>query len=468
MAFVFEKIGQHLIVTDDTSGDVVFQAPTHATFFDSYLLENDSKVVLYDTSRTSTREARKFIPISIEGTEDSEGNTFTPTTFRAFMASITGFDVALDSEGAVMINRGKNDPLNTSTTPLGIGGSFTGTENINDYPDIGVTLATDQIGVLYLEFSPDGTNWDSSISIPYDPNEIFAPAIYSCLPRYQRVRFENTSGVAQTYFRLNTYQGDFSKLTSALNSVIPQTLGATVTRPIDFNLMVAKDLYQGHQATVKDGINFDIDTGSTPEDIWDGGGLYTGFVTTAQAGEIVVAGSDTGTVYYSYMESPTDTAYQFGSIVISGAGTYPLGHNIWRSNYMLFDNGSTFNVSNITLRHTATPANIFNVLLAGYGQTYNGAYTVPQGHSIHLDRITGSIRGGNTGAYADGFIYYKEPGKSPLLRFPFVLNNGSLYFDDVDYLIRIPEGTDLMPHVESVGNNNTVVHISYRIVKVKE
>lgn len=104
MAFVFEKIGQHLIVTDDTSGDVVFQAPTHATFFDSYLLENDSKVVLYDTSRTSTREARKFIPISIEGTEDSEGNTFTPTTFRAFMASITGFDVALDGDGAFVVD----------------------------------------------------------------------------------------------------------------------------------------------------------------------------------------------------------------------------------------------------------------------------------------------------------------------------------------------------------------------------
>jgi len=357
--------------------------------------------------------------------------------------------------------------VNTTTIPLNAGATFTGTAELNSSSDVMVVCKTDQNGTIYMDFSIDGTNWDSTISFPYSTTAINPPHVLVKANRYFRVRFANTSASNQTYIRLACYFGSFNKLTSTLNSAIPQTFDAFVTRPIDFNLMVAKNLYQGHQATLKDGFNLDIDTGTVPEDIWQGGGVYTGFPLTAEEGQIVVSGADTGTFFYSYLESSTSTDYVFGSIAISGAGNYDLGHNIYRCNYALFVGASNINVGNITVRHKVTIANIFCILVAGDGQTFCSAYTVPQGHTAYFDRITGSIRGGNTGATADCFFWWRRQGQSPILRIPFVLNYGTLYFDDIDYLIEIPAGTDIIPRVKFVTNNNTTVHVSYRIVKVK-
>jgi len=100
---------------------------------------------------------------------------------------------------------------------------------------------------------------------------------------------------------------------------------------MDFNILVAEGLFQNRQATIKDGLNLDIDTGSVPEDVTNEGGVYAGFPTGAvEAAQIVVAGADTGTVYYSYMATSTDTDYTMASKAVAGAGTYALGHNIWR------------------------------------------------------------------------------------------------------------------------------------------
>lgn len=367
-----------------------------------------------------------------------------------------------------VITGGIRSTLNSSTATLASGATYTGTGEQNSYSDVMVTVTTDKDGTLWMEFSPDGTNWDSSISYAYDPNSINPPHVLVKGKRYFRVRFKNTSASGQTYLRVDTWFGQFNKLTSSLNSAVSQTMDATVVRPIDFNLLIAKGLYQGHTNTVKDGINRDIDTGSVPEDVWGGGGTYTGFPATPEEGQIVVAGADTGTVYYSYLAASTDTEYTFGSKAITGAGNYDLGHNIYRCNYAYFDSGSAINVSEIKIRHKVTTTNEFVYINAGEGQSFCAAYSVPSGSSAYVDRITGSIRGGNSGASVDAFFYYKVNGKSPILRFPFVINFGGLYFDDVDYLIKIPELTDIVPRITASVNNNTIVHISYRVVKVIE
>jgi len=457
MSYKYYISGGALIVEDTSDSDkVIFDHPLSLIYYkDTSLSSGEIRIIDIRNDKTLLRDA-------LSNAVDYNSVAFTKITFREFANKNLFFFYTPTLTGGI------ESLYNNSTTPLNSSSTFTGVTELNAYSHVMVTIKTDKVGVLYLEFSPDGTNWDSKIQIDYDPNSINPPQPLLKGPRHYRTRFENTESSAQTYLRLNTYFGDYSQLTSSLESIVPQTFGASVTRPIDFNLMVSKGLYQGHQLTIKDGINPDIDTGSTPEDVWGGGGLYTGFVATAGNGELVVSGADTGTVFYSYMESPTDTTYQFASIAISGAGTYSLGHNVWRSNYMFFTNASTTNVDNISMRLTASPSSIFGVILATHGQTFNSAYTVPQGHSVFFDRITGSIRGGNVGAYADCFFYYKEQGKSPILRLPFTLNFGSIYFDDVDYLIKFPAGTDFIPHIETVGNNNTSIHISYRILKVKE
>jgi len=256
---------------------------------------------------------------------------------------------------------------------------------------------------------------------------------------------------------------------SPLDSILLPSAESFATRPMDFNLMIADGLYQNKNITIKDGINSDIDTGSVPEDITNQGGVYAGFPTGAvEAGEIVVAGADTGTVYYSYMASSTDTDYVFGSKAITGAGTYALGHNVWRSNFAYFvsTNPAVFNVGAITLRNTVTTTNIFWVIDAGFSQTYCAAYTVPFGSSVYIDRVNGNMRGSATGSL-DGYMWYRPLGESPRLRFPFELQFGTLYFDDTDYTIKIPQQVDFIPRIVVSSANNLAAKISYRILKVK-
>jgi hypothetical protein len=370
---------------------------------------------------------------------------------------------------AYLTNRGIVDSGNSSTTQLNAAATFTGTgKDVSQFNSVVVACLTDQDGTLYIEFSPDNTNWDSSLSfsIVASTNEVHRIVVTR---KYMRVRLTNTSVSNQTYLRLQTTLGSQTALTSALNSVIQSDADATLVRPLDFNLMVAEGLYQNRQNTIKDGLNLDIDSGSVPEDITNEGGVYAGFPTGAvEAAEIVVAGADTGTVYYSYLASSTSTDYVIASKAVAGAGTYALGHNIWRCNfaYYVSSSATAFNAGDITVRNTPTTANVFCVIPAGYSQSYCGAYTVPAGSSIYIDRFTGNMRGSTSGSL-DGFIWYRPSGESPRLRFPFELQYGTLYFDDVDYLIKVPAGVDFIPRIVTSSANNLVAKFSYRIIKVK-
>lgn len=364
-------------------------------------------------------------------------------------------------------NRNKTSSLNSTTTPLNTLITYTGTwEDVSNFNSLITAVKTDQDGIMYIDFSPDGTNADSTLTFTLTSgvNEVHRITITR---RYARVRIYNSSASNQTYLRLQTMFGSQTNLTSALNSTIQSDADATLVRPLDFNLMVAEGLYLDRANTIKDGLNLDIDTATVPQDLWTSGGTYTGFVDTAAAAELVVAGADTGTVYYSYMATDTDLDYTFGTKAITGAGTYSLGHNIWRCNFMYFvASTNVFNVGLMTIRHTATPANIFCTIIAGYSQSYCAAYTVPYNSAIYLDRVSGSVRGSTSGSL-DGFIYYKAFGESPRLRFPFELQFGTLYFDDIDYLVKIPSRTDIMPRIITSSANNLSAKISYRLIKVK-
>lgn len=328
-----------------------------------------------------------------------------------------------------------------------------------------VSCKTDQSGSLYVEFSVDGVNFDSTLTynVNADVNEIHRIVVGR---NYYRIRFTNTSSSNQSYFRLQAIKGSSSPLTNTLNSQVQQDADAIITRPLDFNLMVSSGLFQNHQSTIKDGVNFDIDTARLPEDLWSEGGVYAGFPTgTPEEGQIVVAGADTGTVWYSYLASSTSTDYVFTSKSVTGAGNYNLGHNIYRCNFMYFT-GSATNVGKITIRNVTTTTNIFCTIDAGVGQSYCAAYTVPYGSTIYLDRISGSLRGSTSGSI-DGYIWYRPNGESPRLRFPFNIQFGSLYFDDINYLTSIPQQVDIIPRVTVSSANNLAVQISYRFSKVK-
>ncbi len=360
------------------------------------------------------------------------------------------------------------EEANSTSNPLVANGTFTGIGvDVSKFYSVTFSCKTDQDGTLYAEFSTDRTNWDSILTfeIYAGVNEVHRLSISK---KYFRIRVVNGAS-NQTYLRLQTLLGSQQVLTSSANSTIYDDSDAILVRPLDFNILVSEGLYRDRNVTIKDGINLDIDTGSTPEDLTNEGGVYAGFPTgTIEAGEIVVSGADTGTVYYSYMATATDLDYTFGSKAITGAGTYSLGHNIWRSNFAYFvsTNTSVFNVGTILLRNSTTTTNIFWQIDIGFSQTFCAAYTVPYGSSVYVDRFNGNMRGSATGSL-DGFIWYRPFGESPRLRFPFELQYGTLYFDDTDYLIKIPERVDFIPRIITSSANNLSAKFSYRILKVK-
>lgn len=53
---------------------------------------------------------------------------------------------------------------NSTTTSLANGATFTGTAEQTTHPDVMVSVKTDQNATYYLEFSNDGTNWDTSLT----------------------------------------------------------------------------------------------------------------------------------------------------------------------------------------------------------------------------------------------------------------------------------------------------------------
>ena len=339
--------------------------------------------------------------------------------------------------------------------------------DVSQKHSIGFGLLTDSSGTLVVEFSPNQHDVDSIITYTIVANR---REVHLLKRLNSFIRYKFTYSSAPSFFRLETFNDDFNQLTSGINSLMQSDADASIVRPVDFNILVAEGLYENRNVTIKDGYNPDVRSGSVPEDIWGNGGVYTGFPTaTTEQGQLNVAGADTGTVFYSYLETATSTDYVFGSKAITGSGTYDLGHNIYRCNYALFQssNATAFNAGQIDVRWKTTTATIFCSILAGVGQSYCAAYTVPYNSTAFIDRITATIRGSNS-ASLDGYFWYRPYGGSPYLRFPFTAQYGMIYFDDVDYLIRLPSQVDLIPRITSSSSASaTAVTASFRVMKVK-
>ena len=139
---------------------------------------------------------------------------------------------------------------NSTDTPLLNGEIFVGlSQETGDKATISSSVLTDQDGVLYIEQSSDGSNWDLSQSFnvlaTVQQSEITVPTY-----RYARVRFENNSGSDQTYIRLQTiFSKDRTELDlSALATESTLTDCETLLTSIDGKMTF------GSNNTISDGL----------------------------------------------------------------------------------------------------------------------------------------------------------------------------------------------------------------------
>lgn len=158
-------------------------------------------------------------------------------------------------------SKGVVSTSNSSTTVLSSGTTFTGDwEKCSEFSTLVVAVKTDADGVYTIQFSPDGTNADSTLTRYYRTSQIEPPHRFTVTRKYFRVTFTNNG--TQTYFRLQTTLGNHKDLNIPLDSTISQDYDSISVRPTDYTTEVALGRRQGATTWNKFGYNTDVDIGT--------------------------------------------------------------------------------------------------------------------------------------------------------------------------------------------------------------
>jgi hypothetical protein len=156
--------------------------------------------------------------------------------------------------------------INSDTVTSGgnwSGNTYTGAGEENDYAYIGVNLQVDESGVLYFDFSQDGTNWSSypvnGFDITSGINEVHTAWKGG---RYMRPRFIGTGG--RSFFRLKTY---YSNLPLPLSAPLNQTIGSDQDATVVRSVGIGQNPTGSYVNEVVDGVAFqtvaNLATGAT-------------------------------------------------------------------------------------------------------------------------------------------------------------------------------------------------------------
>lgn len=281
---------------------------------------------------------------------------------------------------------------NSTSTLINTGANFTGTwEDVGSYSDVVVAVKTDQNGYFEIQFSPDGTNVDSTLTRYYRTDQIEAPHRFTITRQYFRVIFYNNSGTNQTYCRLQSSVGSKTDLNAPADGALAQDFDSISVRPSNFNYEVAEGLRQGYQTWNKWGYNADIDAGVS-ETYWSVGGTFAQ-LTTARTLSIVSTstaddGSPAGTGANSIVVTGIDANWEEQTEIVTLDGTTPvvttstwLGIN--RMALYLAGTGKT-NAGTITATAT-TDLTVQAEIPIGEGSTQHGFFFVPVGHTALID-----------------------------------------------------------------------------------
>lgn len=305
---------------------------------------------------------------------------------------------------------------NSSTTALADTEVFTGEwEDIGTLNSVVVAVKTDQNGTFSVQFSPDGTNVDSTLTRYYRTSQIEAPHRFTITRRYCRVVFTNNSGSAQTYFRLQTTYGEKSDLNAPTDSTLAQDFDAISVRPTDFTTEVGLGRRQGCTTWNKFGYNEDVDTAAA-EVIAEFGGAFNQQLIPGETLDIVssstsdaAAGTGVQNVVIFGVDENWDTVTEV--VAMNGTTTVTTTNSFVGVNRMtIFTSGSSdSNVGRITAT-ASTSGNTMASMPAGQGTTQQCIFYVPRNHQflatwLYLQVIKSSGGGGNPEVQFRGYVY---------------------------------------------------------------
>ncbi len=363
------------------------------------------------------------------------------------------------------------------TTALGAGASFTspwvdsdGWNSIDLFVSADVRSADQGIEIEFTRDANAGTpvvdaTWRRSFK-PVDVAQGFLEIRLPPMLDGFRVRYTN-GATAQTSFLL------VATLKATGANIKFNDAGAQLTG--DFLTEVALGNVSNYEMGTKFGRNSDIDIGQV-EDIWNGGGDYTGHTLTAPetvdvestAGADNSTGTGARTVRIFGLESDTATEYTSEDITLNGGTAVTSTRSWWRVNrvIVLTAGSGGANAGTITVDPTTTGASArFVSMPAGYNQTVIAAYTVPADRAFLLKRVRASIVRSNGGAgSATISLRVREPGGVYRAIRVFELQTGApTEFTQLGGDV-LSAGSDIKFRVEFVSDNNTAAEAAMEFV----
>lgn len=206
------------------------------------------------------------------------------------------------------------------------------------------------------------------------------------------------------------------------------------------------------------GNNPDIDTGTVPEDIWTGGGLYP-WITTAAPLEIVSNSADdtaAGTGARTVLVIGLNASYaEIQELVtLNGTTPVPLVNQFFRifTAAHATAGSSGINAGTINIRDV-TGGTVRAIIPAGYGITRQSQYTVPAGYTLQVVSLFFSIN--RPSGVLDATIATLVRSSSGTYRLPFELSiDGNPYRHDGLPGIGFAEKTDFGLRCTFASGNN--------------
>lgn len=367
-----------------------------------------------------------------------------------------------------------------TTTPVATGDTWTSAWVSVRGPQIAVAVKTDQDCTVRVQFSPDGTNIDSTVAYAFDASITgnVAPHILVCGRKYVRIQIENASGANQTYLRATGGFGFFKDLTSVLTSNIRKDADALVVRQIDPGLELAFGRIDGMSEDSKFGSVTLLDAADAAADVWDyASDDVTGtpvhpFPTADAATYIASTASDTVTMRVVGISGGAATTED---IALTGTTEAQLSNNYSFINRVTLL-GATDLTGDVTISHDADwtggrPDNVTQTLAfirAGDNQTQQALYVVPSGFRMRIVflNITVARAAGAAGA-ADIVLRVRESGGTWRVRRKYRATTASSISIPIRGLV-FGAGAAVSVRVNDVSDGDTSVSVDwdYELVEV--
>lgn len=415
-------------------------------------------------------------------------NDFVPTNA---VANITRSIAMGKDPNEIFINTPGNgiDNNNTTVTPLGISGVFTGAwSRVDLYGEIKVSYTSDEDAAdCQLQLSHDGITVHSIVSVPPQPDGSEFSAIHTLNPSLPYFRVVYTNGaIAQTSFLfttillVNTGNGFISRATQIVNKFNDIKFIRAINSPeLDRNLGLIN--YQTAEKAF--GTNESVPNTSF-ETIWagahlGGAGVYVfpqaaeGFRVKAggNAADTNTGGAGARTVEITFLDANWNETVEVLDLAGASvsASTSAQGYRVLKVEILTTGTYGGSNTGVIVIENDSTNLELAYVE-AEAGKAVQAIYTVPSGKTAYIKQIFVSVGQGNS---ADVRLFkihdadvFAAPFGTKHIEWSVEDFSGANIFDLDTYLVA-EEKSDIFIDAERVtGSGDATISAGFEITLV--